>query len=111
MNKPEGSLEQFAGRIRPKMASNVLLWAVVGFFVVFIIWAALTELDRSVRAEGRVIASSQLQVVSNLEGGVVEDILVEPGQVVEEGAPLVRLDPTMTASELGSGEASVAALR
>lgn len=110
MNKPEGSLENFAGRIRPKAASNLLLWGVVGFFVIFVAWAALTELDRSVRAQGRVIASSQLQVVSNLEGGVVEAILVQPGQMVDENAELVRLDPTMTSSEFGSGQASVSAL-
>jgi adhesin transport system membrane fusion protein len=110
MSRPEGSLEDFAGRIRPKTASNVLLWAVLVFFIVFIAWAALTELDRTVRGQGRVIASSQLQVVSNLEGGVIEAILVQPGQVVAENAELVRLDPTSTSSELGSGQASVAAL-
>ncbi|HEX8366891.1 MAG TPA: HlyD family type I secretion periplasmic adaptor subunit [Allosphingosinicella sp.] len=110
MTRPEGSLEDFAGRIRPKLASSVLLWAVAAFFVIFVVWAALTELDRTVRAQGRVIASSQLQIVSNLEGGVVEAILVQPGQMVQENAELVRLDPTSTSSELGSGEASIVAL-
>lgn len=111
MTRPEGSLEDFASRIRPKAASNLLLWGVVGFFVIFVVWAALTELDKSVRAQGRVIASSQLQVVSNLEGGVIEAILVEPGEMVEENAELVRMDPTMTSAELGSGQASVVALQ
>ncbi|HYG29198.1 MAG TPA: HlyD family type I secretion periplasmic adaptor subunit [Allosphingosinicella sp.] len=110
MTRPEGSLEDFAGRIRPKLASSVLLWAVAAFFVIFVVWAALTELDRTVRAQGRVIASSQLQIVSNLEGGVIEAILVQPGQMVQENAELVRLDPTSTSSELGSGEASIVAL-
>ena len=110
MNKPEGSLEDLAGRIRPKTASNLLLWGVAGFFAVFLLWAGFTELDRTVRSQGRVIASSQLQVISNLEGGIVEAINVEPGQMVEAGAELVRLDPTMTSSELGSGQASLVAL-
>jgi adhesin transport system membrane fusion protein len=110
MNKPEGNLEQLAGRIRPRAMSNLLLWGVAAFFIIFIIWAALTELDKSVRAQGRVIASSQLQVVSNLEGGVIEQILVQPGQMVDENAELVRMDPTLTSSELGSGEASIVAL-
>jgi adhesin transport system membrane fusion protein len=110
MNRPEGSLEDLAGRIRPKAMSNLLLWFVVGFFVIFVVWAGLTELDKSVRAQGRVIASSQLQVVSNLEGGIVEEILVQPGQMVAQNAELVRLDPTATTSELGSGQASVVAL-
>ncbi|HYJ28802.1 MAG TPA: HlyD family type I secretion periplasmic adaptor subunit [Allosphingosinicella sp.] len=111
MTRPEGSLEDFAARIRPKAMSNLLLWGVVGFFVIFVIWAALTELDKSVRAQGRVIASSQLQIISNLEGGIIESILVQPGQMVQENAELIRLDPTMTSSELGSGQASVAALQ
>jgi adhesin transport system membrane fusion protein len=110
MNRPEGSLEDFAGRIRPKLASSVLLWAVLAFFVIFVVWAALTELDRTVRAQGRVIASSQLQVISNLEGGIVQSILVQPGQMVQENAELIRLDPTATSSEFGSGEASIVAL-
>ena len=110
MNKAEGSLDNLAARIRPKTASNLLLWGVAGFFAIFLVWAGLTELDRTVRAQGRVIASSQLQIVSNLEGGIVEAINVQPGQIVNEGAELVRLDPTLTSAELGSGEASVAAL-
>ncbi|HEX8571751.1 MAG TPA: HlyD family type I secretion periplasmic adaptor subunit [Allosphingosinicella sp.] len=103
-------IEDLTDRIKPRTASNVLLWVVVGFFVVFIAWAALTELDRTVRGQGRVIASSQLQIVSNLEGGVVEAINVRTGQQVQAGQELVRLDRTASGAELGSGEASANAL-
>ncbi|HEX8466473.1 MAG TPA: HlyD family type I secretion periplasmic adaptor subunit [Allosphingosinicella sp.] len=102
--------EDLATRIKPRTASNVLLWVVIGFFVTFIVWAALTELDRTVRGQGRVIATSQLQVVSNLEGGVVEAINVRTGQQVKAGQELVRLDRTASGAELGSGEASANAL-
>jgi adhesin transport system membrane fusion protein len=103
-------LEDLTDRIKPRTASNVLLWVVVGFFVVFVAWAALTELDRTVRGQGRVIASSQLQVVSNLEGGVIEAIEVRTGDQVKAGQELIRLDRTATGAELGSGEASANAL-
>jgi adhesin transport system membrane fusion protein len=103
-------IEDLTDRIRPRSASNILLWAVLGFFVIFVAWAALTELDRTVRGAGRVVASSQLQTVSNLEGGVVEAILVRTGQQVKAGQEIVRLDRTATGSELGSGEASANAL-
>ena len=103
-------IEDLTDRIKPRTASNVLLWVVIGFFVVFVIWAALTELDRTVRGQGRVIATSQLQVVSNLEGGVIEAIEVRTGQQVKAGQELVRLDRTATGAELGSGEASANAL-
>ncbi len=76
------SLEDYADRVRPTTASNILLWAILGFVLVFILWAAFTEIDRTVRGQGRMIPSSQLQVVSNLEGGIVEQILVQTGQMV-----------------------------
>jgi adhesin transport system membrane fusion protein len=103
-------IEDYADRLKPRTASNILLWVILVFVVLFIVWAAFTELDRTVRGQGRVIASSQLQVVSNLEGGVVEAILVRTGQQVKAGQELVLLDRTQTGSELGSGEASANAL-
>ena len=106
----ETHLEDLTDRIKPRTASNLLLWFVVGFVVLFVIWAAFAELERTVRGMGRVIPSSQLQIVSNMEGGVVQDILIRPGQQVDEGDPLVRLDPTQMGSEFGSGEATVSAL-
>ncbi len=106
-----GRLEDLARRIKPRQASNVLLWAIVAFFVIFVVWASWATLDRTVRGPGRIIASSQLQTVSNLEGGVVKEILVRTGEVVRAGQAIVRLDPTATGGELGSGEAQTAALR
>ncbi|HEY0150076.1 MAG TPA: HlyD family type I secretion periplasmic adaptor subunit [Allosphingosinicella sp.] len=103
-------LEDITDRIKPRTASNVLLWVILASFIAFVVWAALTELDRTVRGMGRIVASSQLQTVSNLEGGVVEAIFVRTGQVVKAGQELVRLDSTATGSELGSGEASIGAL-
>ena len=100
-------LEDLAGEIKPRTASNVLLWVVGAFFVAFLLWASLTKLDRTVRGQGRVIASSHMQVISNLEGGVVEAINVRVGQEVKPGDELIRLDRTGAGSELGSGEASV----
>ena len=106
----ETHLEDLTDRLKPRTASNLLLWFVIGFVVIFVIWAAFAELERTVRGMGRVIPSSQLQVVSNMEGGVVQDILVRPGQQVRAGAPLIRLDPTQMGSEFGSGQATLSAL-
>jgi adhesin transport system membrane fusion protein len=103
-------VEQMESRWRPKLASNILLWLILGFFVIFVAWAALTEIDRTVRGMGRVIPSSKLQVISNLEGGIVDGIFVKTGEDVKAGAPLVRLDHTMANAELGSGRATISAL-
>ena len=58
-------LEDLTTRIRPRTASNMLLWFVIAFVIAFFLWAGLTELDRTVRGMGRVVPSSQLQVVSD----------------------------------------------
>src|SRR3546814_11648552 len=104
-------LEDFATRLKPRQASNILLWAIIAFFVIFIAWAALTELDRTVHAQGRVIPSSRLQVVSNLEGGIIREILVKSGDMVTKGQPLVRMDKTLLGADLGTNQATVNALR
>src|SRR6185503_9802263 len=96
-------LEDLTTKIRPRTASNLLLWFVVAFIVAFFLWAGFTKLDRTVRGQGRVIPSARLQVISNLEGGVVQEIMVHAGQQVRAGDVLIRLDPTASGSELGSG--------
>ena len=103
-------IEDLTDRIKPRAASTMLLWGVTAFVVIFFIWAAFAEIERTVRGMGRVIPSSQLQIVSNLEGGIVEDILVRQGQLVRLGDELIRLDQTQSGAELGSGEATLFAL-
>lgn len=103
-------LEDFIDEIEPGKASRILFWGIVLFFVLFILWAAFAEIDRTVRGMGKVISSSELQVVSSLEGGVLEDILVQPGEAVKAGQVLLRLDPTETGASLGSTRATALAL-
>jgi len=74
-----------------KRASLVMLWTLVGFFVVMFVWIAVAEVDTVTRADGRVIPSAKLQVIQNLEGGIVAEILVKQGQVVMAGDNLVAL--------------------
>jgi membrane fusion protein, adhesin transport system len=97
-------------RFQPKFGPTMLLWLIVGFFAVFLIWATFTDIDRTVRGLGRVVPSSKTQLISNLEGGIVQEVLVRTGQEVKAGDPLVRLDPTQSGGELGSGSAMVSAL-
>ncbi len=104
------AIEDRIASFKPNAASTLLLWLIAAFFVLFVIWASFTQLDRSVRGQGRVVPSSRLQVVSNLEGGIISEILVRSGQDVRAGAPLVRLDPTLSTAELGSSSTASAAL-
>lgn len=94
-----------------RKSANLILWIIAGFFVAFLLWASLTKVDRTVHGVGRVVPSSKMQIVSNLEGGVIEEILVKSGQYVRKGDILVRLSPTLTGAQFGSSAASVEALR
>lgn len=60
----------------------------------FLIWAAFAGLDQIVRAEGEVISSSRPQIIQNLEGGILAEMLVREGDVVERGQVLARLHDT-----------------
>ncbi|UYM18115.1 HlyD family type I secretion periplasmic adaptor subunit [Endozoicomonas euniceicola] len=59
-----------------------------------VIWASVAELDEITRGMGKVIPSSRLQVVQNLEGGILQELYVQEGELVEEGQLLLRLDDT-----------------
>ena len=64
---------------------RAILWVTLALFVLFIVWAALSEIEQVTRGAGKVIPSSQIQVVQNLEGGIISEILVDVGDMVEKG--------------------------
>jgi HlyD family secretion protein len=63
-------------------------------------WSVLSVIDGAVVAPGRLEVEQNRQVVQHLDGGVVADIRVEDGQVVQAGEVLIRLDGTLLQSEL-----------
>lgn len=74
--------------------ARFMLRAMAWIFFLLLIWAALAPIDEVSRGEGKVIPSSQLQIVQSFDGGVVEEVLVKEGQVVNKGDLLLRIDPT-----------------
>lgn len=79
-----------------------IFWATL---IVAVLWAGFTHVDEITRGEGRVIPSRQLQVLQSLDGGVVSEILVREGQVVEAGQVLVAIDPTRFDSSVQENKA------
>lgn len=67
--------------------------------IAFIAWAYITEVDEVAVAFGEVVPSGQIQTIQHLEGGIISEILVEEGQLVESGDPLIRLNPAGVFSE------------
>lgn len=88
----------------PRLA-RLTIWALLGFILFALIWMALAQVDEVTRGTGKAVPSSRLQKIQNLEGGIVSELLVREGEVVNAGQPLLRLDDTRFASNVGETEA------
>ncbi|MBI6911008.1 HlyD family type I secretion periplasmic adaptor subunit [Pseudomonas palleroniana] len=84
---------------------RLTIWAIIAFFIFLVTWAGFSSIDEVTRGDGKAIPSSKLQKIQNLEGGIVSELYVKEGQVVEAGAPLIRLDDTRFVSNAGETEA------
>ncbi|WP_026144685.1 HlyD family efflux transporter periplasmic adaptor subunit [Xanthomonas sp. SHU 199] len=71
-----------------------LLWTVLATVAIFLAWAAWAELDEVTRGDGRVVPYSRMQKIQSLEGGILDRLLVQEGELVKPGQPLVRLERT-----------------
>lgn len=91
-------------------AGHMILLAVTVLLVVGLVWAALAQVDEVTHAEGQIIPSSQVQIVQNLEGGIVQEILVREGDVVDKDQILLRIDDTRFASSYQEGRLKYLAL-
>lgn len=95
----------FASDDELPLRSHLLLVSIAAFFVFFILWANFATLDEITRGEGKIIPSSQIQVIQNLEGGIIDEFLVKEGDEVKAGQILLRLRNIDAASNLGSNQA------
>lgn len=80
--------------IRNNITTRIMLWLSVIVILWLIIWAYFAEIDALTRGQGKIIPSHQLQVIQNLEGGILIDILVQEGQQVKKGDVLLKIDDT-----------------
>lgn len=90
--------------------SHLLLISIISFFVIFLIWASLTELDEVTRGEGKVIPSTSIQIIDNLEGGIVSEILINDGDIVEKGQVLLEIDNVLAEADLKEVQKRMAGL-
>lgn len=89
---------------------RLTIWALIAFVAFCLLWAHFAVVDEVTRGDGKAIPSSRLQKIQNLEGGIVAELFVREGQVVNIGDPLLRLDDTRFASNVGETEADRLAL-
>lgn len=74
--------------------SRITVWIAAALIIVALLWAKFAVLDEVTVGDGKAIPSSKVQVIQNLEGGIVTELLVREGQMVNKGDTLLRLDDT-----------------
>ncbi len=83
----------------PERLSRLVLWIVCALSLILFIWAAFGKLDIVATAEGKLAPQSLVKIVQPAEGGVVKQILVKEGELVQAGQVLLRLDTTLARAD------------
>jgi adhesin transport system membrane fusion protein len=73
--------------------------------LLFVIWSALAVLDEVTKADAQIIPSSKVQLIQSLDGGVVSEILVKEGAIVNKDEVLVRIDNVTAETSLKEKQA------
>lgn len=86
--------------LKTPRGGRIILWAIFFFMLVAMVWANYASLDEVTVGEGKVIPSSQVQEIQNLEGGILKEIHVSVGQTVERNQVLMTIENTEALSSL-----------
>jgi adhesin transport system membrane fusion protein len=89
-------------------ATPQAVWAIylmLTAVIVAITWAFLARVEQITKADGRVVSDGREQVIASLEGGILRNVLVKEGVMVEKGQDLVQIDPTRAEAQQNESEA------
>jgi adhesin transport system membrane fusion protein len=92
------------------LKARKLLYSILAIFLVVLLWAYFAKVDEVTRGEGKVIPSSQVQIIQSLDGGIVSEILIKEGEMVKVGTPLIKIDETRAISSLRENKGQYLAL-
>ena len=96
--------------VGPPRLVRVLLFLLSLSVFGFIGWAAVTELKETTKASGEVVPTGSVLAIQHLEGGIIQQIFVKEGDIVNAGDTLVRMNPTAARAQLEETEARAASL-
>ena len=94
-----------ASKIKPATSATLLMVSIMALVVFGIIWAGVVKVEVITRGQGQVAPSQDIQIVQTLEGGIVEELLVSPGDIVKKDQVLMRLSDIQFSSEERGTEA------
>lgn len=107
MNAPE---RIFVARTESPRLAYLTILLLAGLIAAFVIWAAQSNLEEVTRGQGRIVPSSKEQVIQSLDAGVLTEMLVREGDVVEKDQVLLRIDDTRASALFREQQAKAAAL-
>lgn len=87
----------------PSKTSSVLKIWLFSIFA-FIVWASFAEIDEITRGDGEAVPYGQNQIIQNLEGGIVESILIHEGQSVKAGEIILKINNSKSVSTSRTNE-------
>ncbi len=79
---------------RSSRRANYAFYIIILFVICVVTWAGVSEIDEIARGDGKVIPSSKIQKIQNLDGGIISDIFVKEGESVKKGSLLMKIDST-----------------
>ncbi len=91
--------------------TSAIIWLCTAALVVFFVWAHFAILDEVTVGTGKVTPLSRAQVIESLDGGIVDQLNVHEGDIVEKGEVLAKLDPTRFQSNFGEAASKARTLR
>lgn len=94
------------GRLHRVKASRTV-WIMTAVLILVIAWSAWAQVNETTRGKGRVTPSSRLQSVQSLEGGILTELLVHEGDVVQQGQSLARIDSTRFQSAFNESQSQI----
>lgn len=77
---------------------RAIIWVIFVLFLMFMVWAYYSNIEQVTRGDGKVVPSTQIQIVQNLEGGILSEIMVDVGELVKKDQLLLRIDETRFSS-------------
>ena len=90
-------------------APRRMAYAIMGLFIIALLWSIVGKIDIVAIAQGRIVVSERTKLVQPLERSVVKRVLVQDGDKVQAGQPLVELDPTIASADKASVDEQVKA--
>ncbi|AWF80489.1 secretion protein HlyD [Microbulbifer sp. A4B17] len=80
--------------------SGRIVWVFFFLLAALITWSYFAKVDEVSSGSGKVVPTSRSQIIQSLEGGILADLKVSEGDIVEKGEVLAQLDPTKLRSNV-----------